>query len=77
MEWLDEYYPGSFRQAQVSFNTRIPCAFPLGDATTMSTAAALYHTTGLLLHVRQRAAKPTDGHGSQGLDHHDFPLEFH
>lgn len=66
VEWLDEYYPGSFRQAQVSFSTRIPGAFPLGDATTMSTAAALYHTAGLLLHVRQRAAKPPDGSGHPG-----------
>lgn len=44
MEWLDEYHPGSFRQAQVSFSTRIPAAFPPGDATTMSTNVCLYHT---------------------------------
>ncbi|KYM98277.1 DmX-like protein 2 [Cyphomyrmex costatus] len=36
IEWLDEYHPGSFRQAQISFSTRIPNAFPLGDASTMS-----------------------------------------
>lgn len=45
IEWLDEYHPGSFRQAQVSFSTRIPSAFPLGDATTMSTNVCLYHTS--------------------------------
>ncbi|KAL1453926.1 hypothetical protein WDU94_010228 [Cyamophila willieti] len=45
VEWLDEYHPGSFRQAQVSFSTRIPSAFPLGDATTMSTNVSLYHTS--------------------------------
>lgn len=44
IEWLDDYYPGSFRQAQVSFSTRIPSAFPLGDAMSMSTTVALYNT---------------------------------
>ncbi|CAG2069320.1 unnamed protein product, partial [Timema podura] len=42
VEFLDEYHPGSFRQAQVSFSTRIPNAFPLGDAMTMSTNVCLY-----------------------------------
>lgn len=45
VEWLDEYHPGSFRQAQVSFSTRIPSAFPLGDAMTMSNNVCLYHTS--------------------------------
>lgn len=44
VEWLDEYHSGSFRQAQVSFSTRIPNAFPLGDAMTMSTHVCLYNT---------------------------------
>ncbi|XP_035791967.1 dmX-like protein 2 isoform X1 [Anopheles albimanus] len=48
VEWLDEYHPGSFRQAQVSFSTRIPSAFPLGDAMSMSTTVALYNTGGNL-----------------------------
>ncbi|XP_047120921.1 dmX-like protein 2 [Schistocerca piceifrons] len=46
VEWLDEYHPGSFRQAQVSFSTRIPNAFPLGDAMTMSTNVCLYNAYG-------------------------------
>lgn len=46
VEWLDEYHPGSFRQAQVSFSTRIPSAFPLGDAATMSTNVCLYSASG-------------------------------
>lgn len=46
MEWLDEYHSGSFRQAQVSFSTRIPNAFPLGDAMTMSTHVCLYNANG-------------------------------
>lgn len=45
VDWLDEYHPGSFRQAQVSFSTRIPSAFPLGDAITMSNNICLYHTS--------------------------------
>ncbi|XP_064619402.1 dmX-like protein 1 isoform X3 [Lineus longissimus] len=42
VEWLDEYVPCSFRQAQISFSSRIPHAFPVGDATTMSTNLKLY-----------------------------------
>nr|CAD7407147.1 unnamed protein product [Timema cristinae] len=46
VEFLDEYHPGSFRQAQVSFSTRIPNAFPLGDAMTMSTNGPVSATAG-------------------------------
>lgn len=42
VEWLDESCPGSFRQAQVSFSSRIPNAIPLGDAITMSHNVSLY-----------------------------------
>lgn len=42
VEWLDESCPGSFRQAQVSFSSRIPNAIPLGDAVTMSHNVSLY-----------------------------------
>ena len=42
VEWLDEASPGFFRQAQVSFSSRIPNAIPLGDAATMSYNVALY-----------------------------------
>ncbi|XP_065223519.1 dmX-like protein 2 isoform X2 [Planococcus citri] len=71
VEWLDEYHPGSFRQAQVSFSTRIPSAFPLGDATTMSTNVCLYHTSSSQIQlafrdvVRTAAAatkSPPNGH---------------
>lgn len=44
VEWLDDYYPGAFRQAQVSFSTRIPFAFPLGDSMSMSPIISLYNT---------------------------------
>lgn len=51
VEWLDEYHPGSFRQAQVSFSTRIPSAFPLGDSLSMSTTVSLYSTVNSLKHL--------------------------
>lgn len=51
VEWLDEYHPGSFRQAQVSFSTRIPSAFPLGDSQSMSTTVSLYSTINSLKHI--------------------------
>ncbi|KAH0954621.1 hypothetical protein HN011_003189 [Eciton burchellii] len=65
IEWLDEYHPGSFRQAQISFSTRIPNAFPLGDASTMSHNVSMYshNTGGPLLNIREVAkssSKPTD-----------------
>lgn len=42
VEWLDETCPSIFRQAQVSFSSRIPNAIPLGDAITMSHNVSLY-----------------------------------
>lgn len=51
VEWLDEYHPGSFRQAQVSFSTRIPAAFPLGDSLSMSTTVSLYNTVNSIKHL--------------------------
>ncbi|XP_047518188.1 dmX-like protein 2 isoform X3 [Pieris napi] len=58
-EWLDELQAGAIRQAQVSFSARIPSAFPLGDATTMCTPAALYHAAAQPLYVRHRT-KPVN-----------------
>lgn len=55
VEWLDEFHPGAFRQAQISFSTRIPSGFPLGDAMSMSTSVNLYNTGGNLLHIREMA----------------------
>lgn len=57
IEWLDEYHPGSFRQAQVSFSTRIPSAFPLGDAMSMSTTVSLYSSGINYLHFRDMVIK--------------------
>lgn len=57
IEWLDEYHPGAFRQAQVSFSTRIPAAFPLGDAMSMSTSVSLYSSGINYLHFRDMVIK--------------------
>ncbi|XP_011258519.2 dmX-like protein 2 isoform X5 [Camponotus floridanus] len=61
IEWLDEYHPGSFRQAQISFSTRIPNAFPLGDASTMSHNVSMYshNSGGPLLNIREVAKSST------------------
>ncbi|KFB47233.1 AGAP010490-PA-like protein [Anopheles sinensis] len=69
VEWLDEYHPGSFRQAQVSFSTRIPSAFPLGDAMSMSTTVALYNTGGNLgfRDMIMRGPKSSSGGGQCNL----------
>nr|XP_020449620.1 dmX-like protein 1 isoform X2 [Monopterus albus] len=42
LDWLDEYQPGMFRQAQVSFVSRIPVAFPAGDAISLSHSVVMY-----------------------------------
>ncbi|XP_041855596.1 dmX-like protein 1 isoform X2 [Melanotaenia boesemani] len=42
VDWLDEYHPGMFRQAQVSFVSRIPVAFPTGDAISLSHSVVMY-----------------------------------
>ncbi|OWA51395.1 DmX-like protein 2 [Hypsibius exemplaris] len=44
VEWLDEEQPGSFRQPQVSFASRIPQALPLGDSVTTCSNLEVYST---------------------------------
>ncbi|KAK9710406.1 WD domain, G-beta repeat [Popillia japonica] len=61
VEWLDEYHPGSFRQAQVSFSTRIPCAFPLGDSLSMSTTVSLYSTAHCMKNLVKEAMRDIYG----------------
>lgn len=63
VEWMDEYHPGSFRQAQVSFCTRIPNAFPLGDAMTMSTDVCLYNAYGCHFNYRDVLKQPATNKG--------------
>lgn len=57
---MDEYHPGSFRQAQVSFSTRIPSAFPLGDSLSMSTTVSLYSIATCLKHLVKEVIKDKD-----------------
>lgn len=64
IDWLDEYHPGAFRQAQVSFSTRIPSAFPLGDAMSMSTTVSLYSSGNNYLHFRDMVMKSAKKHGA-------------
>lgn len=42
VEWLDECSSFTFRQAQVSFSSRLPHAFSVPDAMTMSCNLLLY-----------------------------------
>ncbi|XP_062621591.1 dmX-like protein 2 [Saccostrea cucullata] len=42
VDWLDEYNPYCFRQAQVSFSSRLPHAFPVPDARTMASHIWMY-----------------------------------
>ncbi|XP_062944784.1 dmX-like protein 2 isoform X8 [Cynocephalus volans] len=42
IKYLDEYNPGIFRQVQVSFSSRIPVAFPSGDASSLSKNIVMY-----------------------------------
>ena len=50
-DFLDEYQPGSFRQAQISFSSRIPNALPIGDAMTMGSGVCIYNTGNLSLKI--------------------------
>merc|ERR1712113_456664 len=46
-DFLDEYQPGAFRQAQISFSSRIPNAIPLGDAMTIAANINVYNADNL------------------------------
>ncbi|KAL6082220.1 hypothetical protein STEG23_025380, partial [Scotinomys teguina] len=60
VDWLDEYQPGMFRQVQVSFVSRIPVAFPTGDANSLSKSIVMYACTkNVDLAIQQGKQKPT------------------
>ncbi|XP_028970574.1 dmX-like protein 2 isoform X1 [Esox lucius] len=42
VKYLDEYIQGIFRQVHVSFSSRIPVAFPTGDAKSLSKNILMY-----------------------------------
>ncbi|KAM9251077.1 dmX-like protein 1 isoform 4-T4 [Cariama cristata] len=59
VDWLDEYQPGMFRQVQVSFVSRIPVAFPTGDANSLCRSIVMYACTkNLDLAIQQGKQKP-------------------
>ena len=43
VEWLDGSTNGSYRQAQISFSSRIPSAIPMGDAVSLQPALIMYY----------------------------------
>uniref|UniRef100_H2LCH0 Dmx-like 2 n=1 Tax=Oryzias latipes TaxID=8090 RepID=H2LCH0_ORYLA len=45
VKYLDEFNQGIFRQVQVSFSSRIPVAFPAGDANSLSKNILMYACT--------------------------------
>uniref|UniRef100_A0A8C2SY78 Dmx like 1 n=1 Tax=Coturnix japonica TaxID=93934 RepID=A0A8C2SY78_COTJA len=59
VDWLDEYQPGMFRQVQVSFVSRIPVAFPTGDANSLCRSIVMYACTkNVDLAIQQGRQKP-------------------
>ncbi|KAM9368029.1 dmX-like protein 1 [Phaethornis superciliosus] len=59
VDWLDEYQPGMFRQVQVSFVSRIPVAFPTGDANSLCRSIVMYACTrNVDLAIEQGKQKP-------------------
>ncbi|XP_048835403.1 dmX-like protein 1 isoform X1 [Brienomyrus brachyistius] len=59
VDWLDEYQPRMFRQAQVSFVSRIPVAFPTGDANSLSRSVVMYACNkNLDLAIQQGRQRP-------------------
>ncbi|XP_067839111.1 dmX-like protein 1 isoform X6 [Heptranchias perlo] len=69
VDWLDEYQPGMFRQVQVSFASRIPVAFPTGDANSLSKNIVVYACTkNVDLAIQQGKQKPPGlTHSTSGM----------
>ena len=70
-DFLDEYQPGAFRQAQVSFSSRIPNAIPLGDAMTIGSNVDIYNTGNLsfkdMMQAGQEEAQQTQTTTQKGM----------
>uniref|UniRef100_A0A8D2LIY4 Dmx like 1 n=1 Tax=Varanus komodoensis TaxID=61221 RepID=A0A8D2LIY4_VARKO len=69
VDWLDEYQPGMFRQVQVSFVSRIPVAFPTGDANSLCRSIVMYACTKNVDLALQQGKQKTSslGHSSSML----------
>ena len=48
VDFLDEIEPGCFRQAQVTFSSRLPHVIPVGDAMSMSPNVITYSSNSPL-----------------------------
>ncbi|XP_068954154.1 dmX-like protein 2 isoform X2 [Petaurus breviceps papuanus] len=76
VKYLDEYNPGIFRQVQVSFSSRIPVAFPSGDASSLSKNIMMYAAkdmTNTLWHQEKSTddvlgSQPSSGHDSMNVN---------
>ncbi|XP_040896667.1 dmX-like protein 2 isoform X2 [Toxotes jaculatrix] len=79
VKYLDEFNQGIFRQVQVSFSSRIPVAFPTGDANSLSKNILMYACTltegesagagdqGRMVQRVSRSASVSAGLGSPAL----------
>ncbi|XP_074090781.1 dmX-like protein 2 [Macrotis lagotis] len=71
VKYLDEYNPGIFRQVQVSFSSRIPVAFPSGDASSLSKNIMMYAAKDMTNTLWQQEKSTDDVLGSQTSSRHD------
>ncbi|XP_075934192.1 dmX-like protein 2 isoform X7 [Anarhichas minor] len=77
VKYLDEFNQGIFRQVQVSFSSRIPVAFPTGDANSLSKNILMYACTstegegageqGRMVQLVSHSASASAGLGSPAL----------
>ncbi|KAJ3604686.1 hypothetical protein NHX12_029426 [Muraenolepis orangiensis] len=71
VDWLDEYQPAMYRQAHVSFVSRIPVAFPTGDANSLSRSVTMYacnkNVDLAIQHCRQRPSRGALPHSTSAL----------
>uniref|UniRef100_A0AAR2J7G9 RAVE complex protein Rav1 C-terminal domain-containing protein n=1 Tax=Pygocentrus nattereri TaxID=42514 RepID=A0AAR2J7G9_PYGNA len=81
VKYLDEFIPGIFRQVQVAFSSRIPVAFPTGDANSLSKNIMMYACTfaerdsgGALDLDRKERQIPQSASASAGLSSLDHSL---
>ncbi|XP_027696604.1 dmX-like protein 2 isoform X2 [Vombatus ursinus] len=71
VKYLDEYNPGIFRQVQVSFSSRIPVAFPSGDASSLSKNIMMYAAKDVTNTLWHQEKSTDDVLGSQPSSRHD------
>ncbi|XP_069561811.1 dmX-like protein 2 isoform X1 [Brachyistius frenatus] len=64
VKYLDEFNQGIFRQVQVSFSSRIPVAFPTGDANSLSKNILMYACT-----LTESAGAGEQGRAVQHVSH--------